>query len=220
MTSSYCYNQYERMTHEEKDRLCDNNDQTIQEIIRRRNERERLFDYNIPEENNNKITNNSRFKRQLTSGSHIDDDHLPETDDSSTFTVVSRGAKRKQRNANDKERYVNNDEDTTTNRHTTHTTSHNGGRLFINSKGRMNKNNNNHAMDTSTVNTKEHQYEKKNERKRSNHARPNSDDETDCIELSMKTNLNKEGNNNNNNNTINNNINNNYYHSSSSQCSD
>ncbi|CAF0754050.1 unnamed protein product [Rotaria sordida] len=130
--SSYNYNQFEQMTREEKDRLCDENDQIIQEMIHRRTERERIFDYNIRRNNYDDDSNRNQLKRQLTSTSQVDEYCVHEADDTNPFIFVSRGAKRKPKNLNDKAYDGNKDDVIPVFDHTTSSATHNGGRLFIN----------------------------------------------------------------------------------------
>jgi hypothetical protein len=60
------------MSPEEKERLCDGNGPIIHEMIHRRTERERSFDYNVRRNNYDDDSNRNQFKRQLTSTSQVD----------------------------------------------------------------------------------------------------------------------------------------------------
>ena len=158
------YNQFERMSKSDKDRRCDEGEKMIQESIQKRMERERQFDYDLIQISQNKDnTNKQQFKRQLTSTSQFDSNNASDPDENQ-FIQVSRQSKRKQQKLNDKERNGEQGDDIRIVDHTTSSiTSNYGRRLFINSKSRTNKNQND---DTDEYRAKHQRYtkERKNER--------------------------------------------------------
>lgn len=159
---NHTYNQYEQMSRREKDQVCDENSRIIQEKIQHRVERERLFEYDLRQNNQSKNnTNGQKLKRQLTSASRIDAYEEPNDD---PFITVSTNAKRKQQRTNDKE--PNGEQDDIiqiVDRITPTTATSNGGRLFINSKNRTNKNQNNTNTNDYHMARHRHTNEGKNE---------------------------------------------------------
>ncbi|CAF3314645.1 unnamed protein product [Rotaria sp. Silwood2] len=139
-------NRYANMTREEKDHLCDHNYEIIQELILRREEREKISNDSLKqdEKNLNKEKSNQHFKRQLTSTSQYgeEDDHNEENNN--PFIFVTRNSKRKQQKVNSKEAIeVNENNDIyMIHNNTPPTTVKKGGRLFVNSRNRTNNNNN------------------------------------------------------------------------------
>ena len=125
------------MTSKDKDKVCDNNQEMIQDIISRRGDREK-----ISTNNPNQIKNSNSIKRQLTATSQYGDEETLIDEDNNPFITVNQN-KRKQQRKNECEIIeINNDNvqgtiDITSSSTFTKT----GGRLFINSSKRTSKNN-------------------------------------------------------------------------------
>ncbi|CAF3348724.1 unnamed protein product [Rotaria sp. Silwood2] len=141
--SQYTYNQFERMTTEEKDRYCDSNNEIITEKIRQHGALNEAVERNLQQKRNSYSSNrNNSFKRQLTSTSQYDEEINNESDnyygnDDQFTTVNNRYNKKKQRiNGN-----INIDKLTIDNNNSSTANTPNG-RLFVNRSNRTNKSNN------------------------------------------------------------------------------
>ncbi|CAF3571690.1 unnamed protein product, partial [Rotaria sp. Silwood2] len=141
--SQYTYNQFERMTTEEKDRYCDSNNEIITEKIRQHGALNEAVERNLQQKRNSYSSNrNNSFKRQLTSTSQYDEEINNESDnyygnDDQFTTVNNRYNKKKQRiNGN-----INMDKLTIDNNNSSTANTPNG-RLFVNRSNRTNKSNN------------------------------------------------------------------------------
>lgn len=150
------------MTSEEKDKLCDNNREMIQEIISKRGDREKISTINP-----NQIKNSNSIKRQLTATSQYGDEETLIDEDNNPFIPVNQN-KRKQQKRNECEIIeINNDNVQSTIDITSSSTfTKTAGRLFINSSKRTSKNN--HMLydtQSSDMNHPHHSKErKKNDR--------------------------------------------------------
>ena len=176
--SKMSYNHYNNMTSEEKDKLCHNNQETIQEIISRRGDREKISTINP-----NQIKNSNSIKRQLTATSQYGDEETLIDEDNNPFITVDQN-KRKQQSRNECQIIeINNDNvhgtiDITSSSTFTKT----GRRLFINSSKRMSKNNN-MLYDTQSPDMNHRQHSK--ERKRNDRTFARTTELDINIELSM-----------------------------------
>ncbi|CAM4948744.1 unnamed protein product, partial [Rotaria socialis] len=131
--SQYTYNQFERMTTEEKDRYCDSNNEIITEMIRQHGALNEAVETNLLQKRNSYSSKkNNSFKRQLTSTSQYDEEINNESDnyygnDDQFTTVNNRYNKKKQRiNGN-----INMDKPTSDNNNSSTANTPNG-RLFVN----------------------------------------------------------------------------------------
>ncbi|CAF0809077.1 unnamed protein product [Rotaria sordida] len=151
--SDTLYNRFANVTREEKDHLCDNNYEIIQELILRREEREKISNdsLNQDEKNLHNGKRNQHFKRQLTSTSQYGEEDINDEENNNPFIFVTRNSKRKQQKVNNKEAIeVNENNDIyMIDNSTPPTTVKNGGRLFVNSRNRTNNNNNNNIYSNS-----------------------------------------------------------------------
>ncbi|CAF3681114.1 unnamed protein product [Rotaria sordida] len=151
--SDTLYNRFANVTREEKDHLCDNNYEIIQELILRREEREKISNdsLNQDEKNLHNGKRNQHFKRQLTSTSQYGEEDINDEENNNPFIFVTRNSKRKQQKVNNKEAIeVNENNDIyMIDNSIPPTTVKNGGRLFVNSRNRTNNNNNNNIYSNS-----------------------------------------------------------------------
>lgn len=162
--SYYTYNQYERMTSEDKDRICDNNDEIINDMIRERNLRDENSNTNLqPNDTSKNNKAKQPFKRQLTSSSQIGDNISIEEDDNH-FIFVSKHNKRKQRRICDNNEPDDNDENIQCIDHNSTAPSNSNvytGRTFINNKNKENKGYKNwNRNENSCHTTVNHAYDK------------------------------------------------------------
>ncbi|CAF1247858.1 unnamed protein product [Rotaria sordida] len=91
-------NEYNEMTSEEKDNLCDNNMIIIQDLISKHNRQKQNTTEILNLNENEKDNSKQQLKRQLTSTSQYGDDL--NVDQSSTFQVITNPNKRKQQKLN------------------------------------------------------------------------------------------------------------------------
>jgi hypothetical protein len=128
---------------QEKDKICDNNYEVLQELISKRDGREINSNHNLNQNENNTDNGkgNKLFKRQLTATSQYGDDDIINEEDNNPFIYVTR-SRRKQQRLEDKEiiEVDDNNDPNTIEHNTSSTTAKNGSRLFINSSKRTNKN--------------------------------------------------------------------------------
>ncbi|CAF1308437.1 unnamed protein product [Rotaria sordida] len=141
--SYHNYNNYERMTTEEKDRICDSNDEIITEKIRQRKIIDRCNNNDL-QQNDLMMNNNGKqpFKRQLTSSSYYGE-NVSNEEDNNQFIFVGKYNKRKQRRTGEINEDENNEEDLLIidqNSATTLNVNVNNGRTFLNSNSKTSNN--------------------------------------------------------------------------------
>lgn len=135
------YNQYENMSSKEKDNICDNNIEIIQELILQHNERHGSS-ITLNTSRNNNVTKNDKngFKRQLTATSQYDDDEGINEDEINPFIHITRSKKKQQKTKEKDEIQGNNDNGINTfDQDATYTTAKHGDRVYVNSSKRTNK---------------------------------------------------------------------------------
>ncbi|CAF2662762.1 unnamed protein product [Rotaria sp. Silwood2] len=192
--SYYTYNQYGRMTSQEKDRICDSNGEDLVALMDHNVDHAYEIDYNKQPCNATLINKNKQpFKRQLTSTSLYDDgpmeEHNNEQDDDQ-FITVSKNNKRKHRRTNHNNGNANNDDDLLNIEHATlssYNSNGNNGRLFLNSKNRMNNNINDERSNVRSYHTtyfNNVQKQKSSAKEQNDKTNNNSNENNNNIEIS------------------------------------
>ncbi|CAF2825399.1 unnamed protein product [Rotaria sp. Silwood2] len=155
-------NEYNEMTSEEKDNLCDNNIIIIQDLISKHNRLKQNTTEILNQNENEKDNSKQQFKRQLTSTSQYGDDL--NVDQDSTFQVITNPNKRKQQKLNNRNLHkgIDNDNVYFIDHNSPRTTSNNNGRLFFN----RNRKTNDYTLDYSyEQQTEKNHRDKRNEEK-------------------------------------------------------
>ncbi|CAF3825630.1 unnamed protein product [Rotaria sp. Silwood1] len=135
------YNQYEKMTTEEKNRICDSNGEIIAEKIRQRKSIDKCCNNNL-QQNDLTINNNIKksFKRQLTSSNYFGE-NVSNEEDNDQFIFVGKYNKRKQRRTGENNEDEYNDDDLLIiDQNSAATSNVNNGRTFLNSRNKSNNN--------------------------------------------------------------------------------
>ena len=93
------YNQYENMSSKQKDNICDNNIEMIQELVLQHNERHGLS-ITLNQSGKNNVTKNDKnvLKRQLTATSQYDGEEMINDDEINPFIRITRSRKQQQKN--------------------------------------------------------------------------------------------------------------------------
>ncbi|CAF1526537.1 unnamed protein product [Adineta ricciae] len=161
------YQERDRRPREETENEArdDRSEKAFHETMERRRRYEQQFDYSVKSTSNDYTENYSRnkFKRQLTSNSHIEEYDTQGPDDDNQFTYVSKGVKRRpiNRKPNDNETSRNDGRQQT---YQTNAATNIGGRTFVNSNNRMNKNKANDVTETNYYMNKQHTTNSKSNR--------------------------------------------------------
>ncbi|CAF1667918.1 unnamed protein product [Rotaria magnacalcarata] len=130
------------MTSKEKDDLCDNNREIIEEMIRSKNvniapSHLEIEDQNAKTENKE---NSKKLKRQLTSASYCDGENSQD-DENNPFIFITRGNKRKQRSQERNTITISDNSETDTYEQNRNTKANrNNNRIFVNSRNQIHNN--------------------------------------------------------------------------------